>query len=123
MLDVTTTQHMLVLHPLHGVAPYESLESLITMTVVFVSSLGSKTPFSRTNALSQHTWVLVMNQEERHAFLSNVQMALSFTVCGKVSSSLNRMSENVLPTAKGQNEGNFQHTSTCKTAEHNIIMH
>ena len=27
------------------------------------------------------------------------------------------MSENVLPTAKGQNEENFKQTSTCKTAE------
>ena len=62
-------------------------KSLIIMTVVFVSSLGSTTPFSRTNSLSQHTCVLVMNQEERHAVLSNVQMtnnwALSFTVCGQ----------------------------------------
>ena len=61
--------------------------SLIIMTVVFVSPLGSTTPFSRSNSLSQHTYVLVMNQEERHAFLSNVQMtnnwAFSFTVCGQ----------------------------------------
>ena len=77
------------------------------MNVVFVSSLGSTTQFSRNSSLSQHICVLVMNQEERHALLSNVQMtnwALSFAVCGEVSSSLNRMSENVLPTAKGQHE-------------------
>ena len=97
-------------------------KSLIIMTVVFVSSLGSTIPFSRTNSLSQHTCVLVMNQEERHAFLSNVQItnnwALSFAVCGEVRSSLNRMSENVFPTATGQPEENFRQTSTCKTAEH-----
>ena len=54
------------------------IESLLTnaliMTVVFFSSLGSTTPFSRTSSLSQHTCVLVMDQEERHALLSNVQM-------------------------------------------------
>ena len=36
----------------------------------------------------------------------------------EVSSSLNRMSENVLTTAKGQKEENFRQTSTSKTAEH-----
>ena len=97
-------------------------KSVIIMTVVFVSSLGSTTPFSRTNSLSQHKCILVMNQEERHAFLSNVQMtnnwALRINVCGDLSSSLNIMSENVLPTAKGQKEENFRQTSTCKTVEH-----
>ena len=80
-------------------------KSLIIMTVAFVSSLGSTTPFSRNSSLSQHTCVLVMNQEERPALLLNVQMtnwALSCAVCGEVSSSLNTMSQNVLPTAKGQ---------------------
>ena len=47
--------------------------SLIIMTVVFVSSLGSTTPFSRNSSLSQRTCVLVMNREERHV-LSNVQI-------------------------------------------------
>ena len=42
----------------------------------------------------------------------------AFTDCGEISFSLNRMSENVLPTAKGQKEENFRQTSTCKTAEH-----
>ena len=77
------------------------------MTVVFVSSLGSTTQFSRTSSLGQHTFVLVMDQEGRHALLSNVQMtncALNFALCGEVSSNLNRMSDNVLPTPKGHKE-------------------
>ena len=48
-----------------------------------------------------------MDHEERHALLSNVKMTnweLNDAVFGEVSSSLNIMSENVFPTAKGQNE-------------------
>ncbi len=72
------------------------------MTVVFVSSLGST-----------HT-SLAMNQEERHALLSNVQMAnwaYSFGVCGEISSSLNLLSENVLPAAKDQKEASAKSIS------------
>ena len=67
----------------------------------------STTPSSRNSSLSQHTFVFVMNQEKRHALLSNVHMtnwAFSFADCPEVSSSLNRMSENVLPTATCQKE-------------------
>ena len=116
-----TSHCSLFIHYIESVLT-KAWKSLIIMTVVFVSSLDSTTPFSRTNSLSQHTCVLVMKQEERHAFLSNIQItnnwSLTFTVCGEVSSSLDRMSENVLPIAKGQKEENFQQTSTCKTAEH-----
>ena len=66
------------------------------MTVVFVSSLGSTAPFSRTSSLSQHTGVLVMDQEERHALLSNVQM-----------------------TNWALSEEHFRQASTWKTTEHN----
>ena len=48
-------------------------KSLRIMTVVFVSSLGSTTPFCQNSSLSQHTCVMGMNREERHALL-NVQM-------------------------------------------------
>ena len=54
-------------------------KSLVIMTVVFVSSLGSITQFSQNRPLSQHTCVLGMNQEERHA-LSNVQMTHVFII-------------------------------------------
>ena len=98
------------LSQLHRIGSFFTLTNvwkslLIIMTVVFVSSLGSTTPFSRNSSLSQHTFVLVMDQEERHALLSNVQMtnwALSVAVCGEVSSSLHRMSENVLTTANAK---------------------
>ena len=99
------------------------------MTMVFASSPGSTTPFSRNGSLSQHTCVLIMDQEEGYALLSNVQMtnwAPSFALCGEVSSSLNRMSENVLPTAKCQKEEiaksisdkhpHTKHIATCKVA-------
>ena len=53
--------------------------------------------------MSKHTFVLVMDQEERHALLSNVQMtnwALNFALCGEVSSSLNRIVTNLPGEAK-----------------------
>ena len=67
--------------------------------------------------------VLVINQEKRHALLSNVHMtnwASSFADCREVSSSRNRMSENVLPTAKRRNQRRALPTSIhIKTTEHN----
>ena len=43
------------------------------------------------------------------------------TVVGEVSSNLNRMSENVLPTAKGQKEENSRQASTGNLL--NILQH
>ena len=59
---------------------------------------------------------------------------LSFDVCGEVSSSLNRMSENVLPTAKGQTEESAkgicdktwkttEHIATCKVVHGDVNAH
>ena len=88
------------------------------MTVVFVLPLVSTAQFSRNSSLSQHSGILVMNQEERHASLSNAQMtnrALSFVVCGEVCSSINIISENVLPTAKCQKDESMKGISDKHT--------
>ena len=74
-----------------------------------------------------------MNQEDRNALLSNVQMTnweLSFAVCSRYCSSINRMSEKVIPTTKCQNEESAksisdkhphtEHTATCKVAHGDV---
>ena len=105
---------MHVLHPLHGVAPY-AWKSLIITTVV--PGLNNST---FTDQLIESTYMRPGHEPGRATCLfakcpDDEQLG---TVVVEVSSNLNRMSENVLPTAKGQKEENSRQASSGKTAEH-----
>ena len=99
-LAVTTIEDRPVLHPPHGVAPYGTPASII-VTLIFVSAMFTVQFIESTcMRLGHGRWAtdLAVNH------LQMTKWALSLATCRVFCYSLNKMSENVSPTAYGHDE-------------------